>query len=216
MKDTDIAKEADRYYTEKFKEFEEGPLAADWNSVEAQQIRFAQLSKLLPQDKTQEFSLCDFGSGLGDYHTYLSKDYPYLSYTGIDVSHEIIERARQIRKDGGEYICDSTITLQYDYIVASGIFNVCQEIQKDDWMKYILSTISLFSEHAEKGFAFNCLTKYSDPDRMQDYLYYADPLFLFDHCKKNVSRNVALLHDYDIYDFTIIVRNDGTWGAVRS
>ncbi|MBM3138043.1 MAG: class I SAM-dependent methyltransferase, partial [Chloroflexi bacterium] len=29
---------------------------------------------------------------------------------------------------------------------------------------------------------------------------------LFDYCKVNFSKNVALLHDYKLYDFTIIVR----------
>lgn len=50
-------------------------------------------------------------------------------------------------------------------------------MNKDDWTEYVLSTISMFAEHASEGFAFNCLTKYSDADRMQSYLYYADPLF---------------------------------------
>ena len=59
------------------------------------------------------------------------------------------------------------------------------------------------SKHA---FSFNLLTKYSDKEFMQDYLYYADPLFYFDYCKRNYSKNVALLHDYYQYDFTILVR----------
>jgi hypothetical protein len=41
---------------------------------------------------------------------------------------------------------------------------------------------------------------------MQDYLYYADPRVLFDHCKTRYSKNVALLHDYGLYEFTILVR----------
>jgi hypothetical protein len=61
-------------------------------------------------------------------------------------------------------------------------------------------------EKSSKGFAFNALTKYSDEDKMQDYLFYSDPLYLFDYCKKHFSRNVALLHDYNQYDFTILVR----------
>ena len=69
----------------------------------------------------------------------------------------------------------------------------------------------MFARYANEGFAFNCLTMYSDEDRMKDYLYYADPLFLFDFCKKHFSKNVSLLHDYDIYDFTILVRRDNTW-----
>ena len=57
-----------------------------------------------------------------------------------------------------------------------------------------------------KGFAFNVLTKYSDKEYMQNNLYYADPLFLFDYCKRNFSQNVALLHDYELYEFTLIIK----------
>jgi hypothetical protein len=28
----------------------------------------------------------------------------------------------------------------------------------------------------------------------------------FDHCKRNFSRQVALLHDYGLWEFTILVR----------
>jgi len=62
------------------------------------------------------------------------------------------------------------------------------------------------NEYCEKGFSFNCLTSYSDDDKMKDYLYYANPMELFDLCKRKYSRNVALLHDYDLYEFTILVR----------
>ena len=55
-------------------------------------------------------------------------------------------------------------------------------------------------------FAFNCLTSYSDPERMQPYLYYSDPLRLFDHCKRRYARDVALWHDYGAYEFMIVVR----------
>ena len=52
------------------------------------------------------------------------------------------------------------------------------------------------------------LTRYSDADRMSQRpdLFFGDPLFFFDYCKRNFARNVALLHDYDLYDFTILVR----------
>ena len=52
------------------------------------------------------------------------------------------------------------------------------------------------------------LTKYSDKEYMRDNLYYADPLFIFDYCKRNFSKQVALLHDYGLYEFTILVKKD--------
>jgi hypothetical protein len=43
-------------------------------------------------------------------------------------------------------------------------------------------------------------------DWKQDDLYYGDPLFFFDHCKRTFSRTVTLLHDYPLYEWTIHVR----------
>jgi hypothetical protein len=57
-----------------------------------------------------------------------------------------------------------------------------------------------------RGFSFNVLTKYIDHEFMRPHLYYADPCYLFDYCKRNFGSGVALLHDYDLNDFTIIVR----------
>jgi hypothetical protein len=72
----------------------------------------------------------------------------------------------------------------------------------------VVDSLKRFNDLSRKGFASNFLTKYSDADRMRPDLYYADPLYLFDYCKRNFSRNVALLHDYRIYDFTILNRKD--------
>jgi len=41
---------------------------------------------------------------------------------------------------------------------------------------------------------------------MRDYLYYGDPCFYFDLCKRSYSRQVALMHDYGLYEFTLLVR----------
>jgi hypothetical protein len=41
---------------------------------------------------------------------------------------------------------------------------------------------------------------------MREDLFYADPCELFDYCKTRFARNVALLHDYGLYEFTILVR----------
>ncbi len=95
-----------------------------------------------------------------------------------------------------------------DYTVASGTFNVKGEAEDQEWLKHILSSIGVMHDKSKLGFAFNLLTQYSDKEFMQKYLYYADPLFLFDYCKRNFSKNVALLHDYFLYDFTIIVRKN--------
>jgi len=92
--------------------------------------------------------------------------------------------------------------------VASGIFNVKLDTPTVDWERYVRDTLGTINALSRKGFAFNVLTKYSDADFMRPNLYYADPLFFFDYCKTNYSRFVTLLHDYPLYEFTIVVRKD--------
>jgi hypothetical protein len=58
---------------------------------------------------------------------------------------------------------------------------------------------------SRRGFSFNMLTAYSDEDKKRPDLYYASPAGFFEYCRR-YSKRVALLHDYPLYEFTIIVR----------
>jgi hypothetical protein len=93
-----------------------------------------------------------------------------------------------------------------DYTVASGIFNVKLDVSEEDWREYVLRTLETIARLSTRGFAFNMLTSYSDADMMRPDLYYGDPAFFFDHVKRRYARNVALLHDYGLYEFTILAR----------
>jgi hypothetical protein len=93
-----------------------------------------------------------------------------------------------------------------DYSVGCGIFSVRLSASDAAWRQHILRTLEAMDAGSRRGFALNCLTRYSDAERMRDYLYYADPGELFDFCKTRCARDVALLHDYGLYEFTIVVR----------
>lgn len=93
-----------------------------------------------------------------------------------------------------------------DFTVASGIFNVRLDVPDDEWRAYVETTLEKLAGLSRAGFAFNMLTSYSDADKMRPDLYYGDPGWFFDLCKRRYSRNVALLHDYGLYEFTMIVR----------
>ena len=95
-------------------------------------------------------------------------------------------------------------------MLAGAIFNIKLEASYDEWQAFVVKTLNHMNTLCSKGFSFNMLTRYSDADRMAQRpdLFYGDPLFFFDLCKRNFSRNVALLHDYGLYDFTILVRKD--------
>ncbi|HEX7670613.1 MAG TPA: class I SAM-dependent methyltransferase, partial [Polyangiaceae bacterium] len=136
--------------------------------------------------------------------------YTAFAYHGADVSPAMITVAQQ-RYAGhahATFEVGSVPALVADYGVASGIFNVRQDRTDREWLEYIEATLDVLDRTSRRGFAFNCLTAYSDPERMRPYLYYADPCLLFDRCKRRYSRQVALLHDYGLFEFTILVRRE--------
>jgi SAM-dependent methyltransferase len=182
------------------------PEGVYWNSVEAQEIRFAQLLKVI--NSVGRFSLLDYGCGYGALAGYLRQGQYDVHYAGFDISAAMIDQALETNgaMENCRFTSDEHLLESADYVVESGIFNLKLDSALDAWTGHVLGTLDRMNSLAVKGMAFNMLTKYSDADRMRSDLFYADPCFFFDYCKRNYSRNVVLLHDYELYDFTILVR----------
>lgn len=196
------------YYSRRLAEHGATAKGVDWNGEESQQIRFEQMLKILPTSKEQEFTVADIGCGYGAFAQFLTKSYPQAIYRGYDVSEEMVsEASRQLSNmENANAFHGRMLTEKSDFCVASGIFSVKLESKNTDWLEYIYETLDHLNTMSLEGFAFNCLTSYSEAHLMKGKLYYADPLLLFDYCKRKFSRNVALLHDYELYEFTILVR----------
>ena len=151
------------------------------------------------------FSLNDYGCGYGALVGLLEARGLLVDYRGFDLSESMLEHARREHEEV-TFVANVEELPSADYTVASGIFNVKLDVPVDDWREYVLGTLETIARLSDKGFAFNMLTSYSDADRMRNDLYYGDPRFFFDLCKREYSRHVALLHDYGLYEFTMIVR----------
>ena len=206
VKMADKLKSIGEYYTKKLTSFGATPAGVDWNGEEGQTLRFVQLERLF--DISSVASIADIGCGYGALLTFLRGRGFRGDYVGIDISAEMIDAARGAHSNdaGATFDCARAPARACEYAVASGIMNVRLDTPDDEWRTHIENTIAVLDRAGERGFAFNSLTSYSDPERMVERLYYADPCWLFDLCKSKYSRNVALLHDYDLYEFTILVR----------
>jgi SAM-dependent methyltransferase len=203
---TDLLQEVAEYYSGKLVEHGVSPRGVDWNGEEGQRLRFTQLSKIIQQQ--QGFSINDLGCGYGALFDYLSNYWTDFSYTGCDVSADMVLAAenRLGTKANAHFFVGSEPPEVADYGIASGIFNVRLGRSDDEWHEYLVATLDILDHTSRTGFAFNCLTSWSDTDKKRDYLYYANPAALFDLCKRRYSRHVALLHDYGLYEFTMLVR----------
>lgn len=193
------------------------PKGVDWNSLESQLLRFTKLCSLFSEDE-RSFSLLDYGCGYGRLFEYLLGGSNLECYIGYDIVPEMLQAAAA--KYGGVvgagapgsapaiWLTTLPPTLVADYAVASGIFNVKQDRTYDEWKAYIIEVLDDLNRRSRRGFAFNILTSFSDAEYMKNHLYYADPCEWFVHCKNEYSKKVALLHDYELYEFTMIVRKE--------
>lgn len=197
-----ILVEVERYYSSKLSEYGAQARGVDWPTPESQELRFRQLLKVCGEPP---FSLNDLGCGYGALLDHLP---PSVRYCGYDISDSMLEAARQLHAEGPNvrFLTAGAELELADYTVASGIFNVKVSSPTPEWITYMTATVDRMASASSKGFAFNALTSYADVEQQRGDLCYADPSFWFDYCKRKHSRSVALLHDYPLWEFTILVR----------
>ncbi len=200
----DVRARVERYYSERLAEHGATSRGVDWNSRESQFLRFDQLVKIVDVGPDEEFSLLDYGCGYGALWEVVEARWPRARYVGFDVAPEMLNEARR-QYPKAEFVADAQ-PHRSDYCIGSGLFSVKLDTTVDRWEAYVRETLVAMAALSERGFAVNMLTAYSDIDKMRGDLYYADPHAWFDFCRKNISRRVALLHDYPLYEFSLIVR----------
>lgn len=193
------------YFSKLIEKFGPTPMGADYNGEESQLIRYNQLHKLFLRN---DFSLLDYGSSYGAFAQFILPTGQCVKYCGYDIIEEIVKAANSVFENDSRVLFKPNLDPdeKYDYAIASGTFNYKGSTSHDQWRVNVFSELEILNRHSIHGFASNFLTKYSDPEKMKDHLFYADPCEIFDFCKRQFSRDVAILHDYKLYDFTLIVR----------
>src|ERR1041385_8077188 len=72
-----------------------------WKNIEEQMLRFRVLCDI---GDLNGASICDIGCGFGDLVPYLNSRFKGFTYTGIDISDKLIEKAKELHPDH-EFIC---------------------------------------------------------------------------------------------------------------
>jgi SAM-dependent methyltransferase len=193
-----------KLYSDNIKEFGIDPKSVGWGTKNKQNLRFEKLMEIV-LDRNSPFSVNELGCGYGEMVKYCNAQKILLSaYYGYDLSAEMVDAAETyIGAPNVSLFQSGKLKTIADYTIASGIFNVKFEEQRHNWEEYVLETIKHLFESSTIGISFNFLTKYVDWE--QDDLYYADPFLIFDYCKKELSKKVNLIHDYNLFEFTIHV-----------
>lgn len=173
-----------------------------WGDAVKHRIRFDNLAKLI--NVPGPVTVNDLGCGYGAFLEYLSEnEFDVGEFRGYDISARMIDLARS-RHPTFEWFTESRLDRMADYSFASGIFNVPMGTNEDVWRNFVEGTIAELARHSRKGFAFNLLSTYVD--YRAPNLFYGDAAYYFDLCKRKHGKNVALLHDYPLYEWTLLVR----------
>lgn len=198
-------------YTGNLQEHGLASKSVGWKDEGSQLLRFDKLSELVtPQSAADGFTVNDLGCGYGAMFRYLDGRFGtgLTGYWGCDISDEMLRAARGFADDPRVELVNSPRLLKRaDYSFVSGTFNVKMGAEDDAWRGYVTDMLLHLRDMSAKGFSFNLLSTYVD--WKAENLYYADPLWFFDFCKRNVSRHVSLLHDYPLYEWTLLVRTEG-------
>lgn len=182
-----------------------------WKDEASQILRFEKLAEVIaPHAGGDEISVNDLGCGYAAMFRFLDKlpDVRLTRYYGYDISEKMLSAAQQAvgADTRAHFIQSSEVTEEADYSFVSGTYNVKLEMSDELWAEHIKESLLNLAAKSRKGLAFNLLSTYVD--WKQENLHYGDPFMFFDFCKRNISRSVSLLHDYPLYEWTIIVRKD--------
>lgn len=205
--------EAEIYYQESFASHGATPAGVGWKDARSQRLRFEKLAYLLTPRPERPVTVNDFGCGYAALFDYLDSLYgvQLARYFGYDVDQAMLDAAHTRTDSRATLIRAREITQEADYSFVSGTFNVKGGASNEAWSRYVERSVAQLAMRSRIGFAFNLMSTYVDftkPD-----LFYADPAHFFGFCKSRISRYVTLLHDYPLYECTLVVHMNAPDGC---
>jgi cyclopropane fatty-acyl-phospholipid synthase-like methyltransferase len=198
-----LLRQAAEYYSEKIRRQGEGAEGMDWRDRASQYLRFERLvAQLKP---TPGASLLDVGCGSGELLAFCRQVGWQPNYFGIDVSEEMVASCNRRFGSG----VAATIPLaelvrqgrRYDFVIASGTFNVRQQSPEDEWRRFVECSVAEMFTLARRAAAFNIMS--TRVDYRYDHLFYADVedvARLADRCG---TRDFLIDHGYPLFEMTV-------------
>ena len=175
------------------------PNALYWSGQDIQEVRFRVLADIGIESGD---SVLDVGCGFGDFKSWIKGQAKDISYTGIDLSPDLIHLAREKHPDTelycGELADFDFASESFDWVVLSGALN---EQLFDDGV-YAYRMISSMFELCRKGLAFNLLdARQLKAHDLQSFY----PEEIMNYCS-GLDSNTELVDNYLDNDFTVYMR----------
>lgn len=181
----------------------------DWPNEADALTRYRVMLDLIPTGEACK--LLDFGCGTARMVHFLQeqagKDYSLVTYSGLDISARFISVCRQkypqLEFWQVDVLEDPASLPEFDYIVLNGVFTEKLGLSFDEMESYFQSLLCTVFAKAQKGIAFNVMSKAVDWER--DDLFHLSADRLINFLVKNLSRHFVIRNDYGLYEYTTYV-----------
>ena len=185
-------------------------LGVDWPKAEDVNKRYKVMLDIIrfANDSTVKVSLLDFGCGAAHLLQYiLDSGIDNVNYSGLDVSEKFVALSKEKFPRTSFYcvdILDDNVDLpHFDYVVMNGVFTEKRELSFEDMWAYFCKMLTKVFTIADKGIAFNVMSKAVEWERSDLFHMPADLLIEF--LTKNLTRNFIIRNDYGLYEFTTYI-----------
>ena len=197
MKNFDLNK-VKKFYNKKFTSFGNSLKTIGWSNRNDQYLRF---EKLIYNYNLNNKTILDVGCGFGDFYKFLIlKRKTKFKYIGLDISDKIIMEAKnKIKRPNVTFINSDLLNFKHnkiDYVISSGALTY--NFRNSD--EYAKKIIKKMYEISNISCSINFMSTYCDYKLKKNKHYNPEKIFKF---SKSISRKVNLIHDYDLFEFTI-------------
>lgn len=170
-----------------------------------QDVRFASMCRHM---RSSDFSVLDFGSGLGDLARYLHSHFGNVRYTGVDIVDEFVAAAsKAYPADRFEKLVDfRNLAETFDYVVIAGVFNSLYSENEDTHKRYVFDVISHLFALTNDYMSLNFMT--TAVDFKQAGAYHQNPVELCEFVSRHLSSRWILDQSYMPYEFTLTIFRD--------
>jgi SAM-dependent methyltransferase len=183
-------------------------LGVDWPKAQDAETRYRVMLELIPTPRPPVVKLLDFGCGASHlYEHIVASGDTGIEYVGLDLSPKFVELSRK-KFPKNHYICadileEPAAVPASDYIVMNGVFTEKRGLTFDEMISYFERMLSAVFAKAERGIAFNVMSKHVDWER-QDLFHLP-----FDTLTRiligSLTRNFVIRNDYGLYEYTTYV-----------
>ena len=205
MNNIDRKKYLDRYNA-RLSKYGYDPRALGWGGGKDRQItRFKNLLGVADYISAETSSVLDVGCGFGDLNFYLESFFPKVSYTGIDINENLIDMAKKLNNQRGQFYCGTlselnSIIPSNDLVIESGIFNAA--LDGEDQIKYIENSLREMYEKCNYAIAADFMT--DRVDWQSEGAFHLAPEKALS-IAMSIGRKVVLRNDYLKYEYCIYI-----------